>query len=186
MIDLSQHTSLQSNLFVRLEVPDSDVLTFSDHHKTVTINNEQYVPLGNLVNVSSTTDELRAAPSEVTVTISMINNTAVAEVANLALKGSLCSIYRGFFDANTGVLLPITGNPAGKFNGVVSNFELLDELEMGASTGSYTMLLVITSVFDILNNKYNSRRTNPADFENKLMDRVPALAKSNFNFGAPQ
>jgi len=36
-----------------------------------------------------------------------------------------------------------------------------------------------------LNNKISGRRTNASDFTAGDMDRVSALAKSNFNFGAP-
>lgn len=184
-IQLSQ-TSVQTNLFVRLDIPGYEVLRFSDHHRIIDIDGESYNGLGQLMSLTDTVDQLRATASEVSLTISGIGSEHVPEIATLAIKGSKCTIFRGFFDAETGVLLPIDGNPAGKFSGVVSNFELLDDLEMGADTSTFTLLLTVTSIIEILRNKINSRRTSPADFPNGLMDRVPALAKTNFNFGAPQ
>ena len=49
---------------------------------------------------------------------------------------------------------------------------------------------VDSSVVELLNNKVSGRQTNPRDQKlyyptDLSMDRVPALAKSNFNFGAP-
>jgi hypothetical protein len=95
-------------------------------------------------------------------------------------------IYRAFFDSTTAVLLSIAGNPVGKFYGVVSNFDIGDDLGMGSDTGAVVITLTATSIVEILNNKVAGRRTNSADFPNGDMDRVSALAKSNFNFGAPQ
>jgi hypothetical protein len=96
-------------------------------------------------------------------------------------------VYRAFFNATTGELLAIAGNPAGKFVGVVSNFDIADDLEMGSSTGTITLNLLVTSVVELLNNKTSGRRTNPIDFPSESsMNRVNALAKSNFNFGAPK
>jgi hypothetical protein len=94
-------------------------------------------------------------------------------------------VYRGFFDATTGELLAIGGNPAGKFQGIVSNYDLTDDLDVGSSTGTVTITFTVKSVVEMLENKTTGRRTAPADFSNGDMNRVPALAKSNFNFGAP-
>jgi hypothetical protein len=61
---------------------------------------------------------------------------------------------------------------------------------MGDDVGAVSLTLTCTSVVGLLNNKITGRRTNPTDQElfypgDKSMDRVPSLAKSNFNFGAP-
>jgi hypothetical protein len=103
------------------------------------------------------------------------------------IKGSFVTIYRGFFDAETAQLLNIADNPAGKFQGIVSNFQINDDIGMGDDTGTFTIVFTITSIVELLNNKVNGRRTNPVDFPaQQLMSRVGALAKSNFNFGAPK
>jgi hypothetical protein len=58
---------------------------------------------------------------------------------------------------------------------------------MGSDLGSVTISITVTSVVELLNNKTSGRRTNPSDFPSESsMSRVSALAKSNFNFGAPQ
>lgn len=185
-IDLSAYRSIQTNLFVKLDVPGYQVMTFSNYHKDYTISGTVYQGIGQLLAVTSTTNNLRAAPDDLTITISGIPTGNVSAILNNKIKGSSCKVYRGFFNPTTGELLSIAGNPAGKFQGVVSNFDITDGLDMGSDTGTITLTLTITSVVELLNNKVSGRRTNPRDFSTtKEMDRVPVLAKSNFNFGAP-
>jgi len=189
-LDLSTYSSIQTNLFVKLDIPDYAVLTFSDYHKSLTLDGTNYTGLGQLLAVTNTTHNLRAAPDDISISISGIPSTNITNILNNRVKGSSIKVYRAFFDPTTGVLISIVGNPAGKFQGVVSNFEISDELEMGDDVGTITLTLSCTSVVSLLNNKITGRRTNPTDQElfftgDKSMDRVPSLAKSNFNFGAP-
>jgi hypothetical protein len=186
-INLSSYRDIQTNLFVKMDVPGYQVLTFSDYHKDFTIGATTYQALGELLTVTNTTDELRASPRDITVTISGIPNGNVSEILNNRINGSDVVIHRAFFNSTTGELLSITGNPAGKFHGIASNFEIADELSMGSDLGSVTISITVTSVVELLNNKTSGRRTNPTDFPSESsMSRVSALAKSNFNFGAPQ
>ena len=190
-IDLSSYRSIQTNLFVRIDVPGYQVLTFSDYHKNYTISGTTYTGLGQLLAVTNTTNNLRAAPEEVSISISGIPSGNITAILDNKIKGSNVRIYRGFFNSTTGELLSVAGNPAGKFQGVVNNFDITDDLDMGSDTGTITLTLTVTSVVDLLNNKITGRRTNPTDQDlfysgDKSMDRVPSLAKSNFNFGAPK
>jgi len=185
-IDLSSYRSIQTNLFVKLVIPGYATLTFSDYHKNYTISGTNYTGLGQLLSVGNTDDNLRAAPSELAISISGIPSTNVSDIINNRIKGSECKVYRGFFDVTTGELLSIAGNPAGKFQGVVSNYDIADDLDIGSDTGTVTLTLTVTSVVELLQNKINGRRTNPQDFPNGDMDRVLPLQKSNFNFGAPK
>lgn len=191
MINLSTYTSIQTNLFVRLDIPGYQVLTFSDYHKSYTIAGTEYTGLGQLLSVSQTNSNLRAAPEDITVAISGVPAGRISEFLSHKIKGSSLKISRGFFDVNTGELLSIAGNPAGKFSGIVSNYEITDDLDSGSDTGSVTITISATSVVELLNNKITGRRTNPTDQTalyptDQSMDRVPSLAKSNFNFGAPK
>lgn len=186
-LDLSTYAAIQTNLFVRLDIPDYAVLTFSDYHSDYTISGTNYTGLGQLLSITETTDNLRAAPQEVTVSIAGIPNTNVTDILNNRVKGSELKISRAFFNPTTAALISITGNPAQKFRGIVSNYDITDDLDIGGSTGTVSLTLAVTSVVEMLNNKVSGRRTNPIDFPSEdSMSRVAALAKSNFNFGAPQ
>jgi len=185
-VDLSAYRSIQTNLFVKLVIPGYATLTFSDYHRSYTIDGTNYTGLGQLLSVGNTEDSLRAAPSDITISISGIPSQNVTDVLNNKIKGSECKIYRAFFDPTTASLLPVLGNPAGKFQGVVSNYDITDDLDMGDDTGTVTLTLTVTSVVELLQNKVTGRRTNPQDFPDGEMARVLPLQKSNFNFGAPQ
>ena len=184
-IDLSSYRSIQTNLFVKMVVPGYQTLTFSDYHKNYTFGGVEYQGLGELLAITDTTDELRASAKDISISISGIPAGNVAEILDNKIKGSSIVVSRGFFNTATGVLLDIEGNPAGKFHGVISNFEISDDLQMGGDTGAITIMLTATSVVELLNNKKTGRRTNPADFPAGDMARVSTLAKSNFQFGAP-
>ena len=188
-IDLSSYRSIQTNLFVRLDIPGYQVLTFSDYHRSLTLNGTNYTGLGQLLSVTRSSSNLRAAPEDVSVGISGIPSANISAILDNKIKGSSIKIYRAFFDPVTGVLLNITGNPAGKFQGVVSNFDITDDLDTGSDIGTITLTLSCTSVVELLNNKITGRRTNPTDQKNLYptdtsMDRVGILATTNFNFGA--
>ena len=189
-IDLSSYRSIQSNMFVKLDIPNYAVLAFSDYYKEYTISGTNYQALGQLVAITNTTSSLRAAPEELTITISGIPSGRISEILNNKVKGSRVDIFRAFFDPTTGELLNIVGNPAGKFKGIISNFSINDDLGEGSDNGTITVVLSATSVVEMLNNKITGRRTNPLDHQqfypnDESMDRVAGLAKSNFNFGAP-
>jgi hypothetical protein len=190
-VDLAPYVSVGTALFVRIDIPDFQVLRFSNYYRPYTINGEVYSALGSLMTVSDTTSELKLSDTELTVTISGIPSTNIDSVLNYKIKGSDIQVYRGLFNANTGADLPVSPNPLGKFKGLVNNFSLNEEYDVEQNTSSVTILLTCTSVVGLLRGKLAGRRTNPVDqkefFPQDLaMDRVPNLADSNFNFGAPR
>jgi hypothetical protein len=200
-INLSSYTAIETGLFVRIDVayykstagasPTSEILRFSDYKASVTINGETYLGLGGLVGISGTTSELRSSPSGLTITISGIPNTSIAEIVNSRLKGSPIEVYRVVFNPTTGAQLAIDGNPAGRFFGIVTNYTLDETFDIDARSSSNTIAIECASTAEFLNNKVTGRKTNPKSMKSfyltdVAMDRVPNLVGANFNFGAPQ
>lgn len=190
-LDLSPYASIQTNLFVDIDIYEYERVTFSDYHRAITLNSVNYEGLGQLLSVTNVSSSLRAAPQELTISISGIPQENITDFISRKIRGSRVNVLRAFFDVTTGELLNISENPAGMFRGVVSNFEVSDDLEMGDNTGTVTVTFTCTSIVELLNNKVTGRRTNPIDQKeydpnDKSMDRVPRLAKSNYNFGAPR
>jgi hypothetical protein len=188
-IDLSQYKSIQANLFCRLDIPNYQVLTFSDYHIAYTLGDTTYQGLGSLLGITNTTNSLRAITEELTLTISGIPISNINDIVSTKVKGSKLDVYRAFFDPVTGIILPISGNPAGKFHGIISNFSIVDDIQEGSQSGTLSIVLVATSVVAQLNNKISGRRTNSIDElalypTDHCFDRVPKLAKANLNFGA--
>lgn len=200
-MDLSAYPTLQSNLFIRIQIDEyrttssgsytSQVLRFSDLNVSKTINSETYLGAGNLMSISSTNSDISASGSELTITLSGIPNTSIAEIINSKIKGSSVIVYRGLFDSTTGNLLSIAGNPLGRFNGFVNNYSLNEEYDNNTRTSSNTLVLTCSSSVSILSNKVAGRRTNPRSqksfYASDLsMDRVPNLVNAYFDFGAPK
>lgn len=189
-LDLTSYNQIQSNLFVKIVIPSYQTVTFSDYHKDFDIDSVTYTGIGELLSVTNTTSSLRATSEELSIGISGIPTGNVSDFVDQKVKGSQCDVYRGFFDATTGQLLSISGNPSKKFSGVINNYTVDDQLGESGE-GSKIITITCTSIIEQLNNKVTGRRTNPVDQKelyptDESMDRVPALAKSNFNFGAPQ
>lgn len=189
---LSDYNSVESALFVKIDIPDYGPLLFSDFSRNYTINGEVYLGLGQLVAITDSQSELRASGNELTITMVGIQDVDIPAIIGSQIKGSKVEVRRAFFNASTGELLPLTaGNPIGRFFGIVNNYSLEEDFQMGAQTTANTINIICTSIVEILNNKYSGRRTNPIDQRalyptDQSMDRVPALANSNFNFGSPK
>ena len=197
-IDLRSYKALQSNLFVRIEIDQyrtttsgsytSQVLRFSDKVGSVTIAGETYTGLGNLMSVTNSASEIRVSEQEVTIGITGIPNSSIAEIVNSKIKGSKVTIYRGLYEISTGSLITGIENPMGKYRGYVNNYTLSENWDSSSRTSSNTILLSCNSSIDVLSNKIAGRRTNPESqkryYSSDLsMDRVPTLATQYFDFG---
>lgn len=185
--DLSAYPSIWTCFFVRIDVPVLGVLRFSNYNIPYTVNGESYAALGSLMSVGDSTSELRLSETEVTVTLSGIPTANIDSVLDYKMKGSDIQIYRGLFNPNTGAAIT---TPIGKFKGLVNNFALQEDWQEGGKDSTVTILLTCTSIVSVMQTKLAGRYTNPTDhqrfFPNDLaMNRVPNLAGSNFNFGAP-
>ena len=191
-LDLSSYASIYTALFVKITTGHTSLgdLTFSNYYRALTINGDSYTGLGSLMSVGDTTSELKLSASEINVGISGINTTNMTDVLTYNLKGAPIIIYRGIFNATTGVLLSITGNPAIKFKGIINNFGFSEDFEEGSKDSTVTINFACTSEIGIIQNRVSGRRTNPEDQRDwyptdASMDRVPNLVDANFNFGAP-
>jgi hypothetical protein len=198
--NLASYTAVQSNLFVRIQVDEYRttssgsytpvVLKFSDSLTTRTINEEEYLPLGSLMSVSSSSSELRVSGGSLNISISGIPNSSISEIVNSKIKGCPVRIYRLFSNPTTGEIIDTPGNPSGRYRGFINNFSLTEELDNETRTATNTITLVCASSVDVLQNKISGRKTNPSSqkkfFPSDLsMDRVPNLENATFNFGAP-
>jgi hypothetical protein len=197
MPDLTSYTSVRTGLFVRLQIDQyrtassgsysSEVLKFSDYTSTVTISGEEYVPLGELLNITSSSSELRPSENPVTITISGIPTNNINEIVNSKIKGCPIRIYRGYFTiAGTQI-----GTFGGRFIGSVNNYSIQEEWDVATRTSTHMIMLECSSSVGLLGQKISGRKTNPQSQNrfypsDRSMDRVPTLKGTKFNFGAPQ
>lgn len=190
-INLSGYSNVQAGLFVTIDVDGTNIFRFSDYNTTITISGHSYTGLGQFVSITTSTSELKSSPGSVTITMSGIPSTSISQFTALGMKGAKVIVQRVFFDATTESILSITGNPVGRFFGIVNNYSLNEEYDIDARVSSSTIQFECSSVVDLLENKIAGRKTNPASYKNFYptdvsMDRVPALVGANFDFGVPK
>ena len=197
MIDLSSFSSLATALFVKIDVPDytPGPLLFSNFDRPYTIDGDTYDSLGSLMSATTSANELRAVPGEITVTVSGIPNSRLQEIVSTRIKGSEVTILRGFFNAQTGANLPIPGNAGSnivtRFLGRVMSIAIQEDWDAAGRSSTITAQFMCASEVALLANKVSGRKTNPVDWQalnptDTSMSDVPQLANSNFNWGAPQ
>ncbi len=200
-IDLSGYTDIETCLMVKLEIENYRasigdtatpvVATFTDYYRTLVYDGDEYEPVGQLLQVSSSRSELKVSNESLTVTLSGVPNTNLQEILASDIKGSKISIWRALLDTSTGDILAVTGNPAGRFFGYVNNYNISEEYEILELEGTHTIQLDCSSLKSLYSTYVAGRRTNPVDeklfFPNDTsFDRVPSLIGSNYNFGAPK
>lgn len=189
MINLSSYGAIESAMFFKWTVPNVGTEYISDYHTDVTIDSNVYTNIGTLMGMTGIQSELKASKSQLTIDLSGVPVNAVSDILTNEIKGSEVQLYRGFFNPTTHVLLDLTpsDNPVSKFKGIVTNFAVSDDVDASNGIATTTITLTCNSMVEVLQKKVSGRRTNSTDFSSEQsMDRVRALANSNFNFGAPQ
>lgn len=189
--NLSSYNAIQTALFVKLDIDGTSSIRFSDYNQNFTISGELYQGLGQFVGITTSTSELKNSSGSITITISGIPDFNITGIMALGMKGSRVSIYRVFFNASSGTVLNIAGNPAGRFFGVVDNYTVDEEYNNDDRTSKSTIAFTCKSVVELLDNKISGRKTNPTswrkfDVQDPSMDRVPNLVGANFDFGVPK
>lgn len=189
-LDLRPYSTIMTGLFVEVTT-STGYIRFSDYNTDLTIGGELYQGLGRFVAITTTTSELQSSSGEITITMTGIPDSNLANVFNGDIRGSLVKVYRCFFDPTTGQPLNIPDNPIGRFIGIINNFSLNEEYDIDTRLSSNTILMICSSLVQVLENKVNGRKTNPSSFrfyfpDDASMDRVPSLVNANFDFGIPK
>jgi hypothetical protein len=189
-LDLSSYRAVQTANFVKLVIPDYATILVSDAQTTQTIAGDVYSNIGKLLYISDSRSEIRALEQAITVSISGIPAGSVAEILDNNPKGSAITIRQAFYNATTGALLSIAGNPLIKFRGLVSNYSMSEEWDNASRTASFSIALECTSLITNILDKVSGRRTNDADQQSLYpgdisMSRVSTITNAQFQFGKP-
>lgn len=195
MIDLHSFYSIRTALFVKILVPGSDALLFSNFDRPYSFGGDTYDDLGTLMTCTTTANELRPAAGTITIGISGIPNSRLQEIVNTRIKGSEVLVSRAFFNPATGAELSIPGNSGSnivpRYRGRVMSIGISEDWDAQSASSSIVAQFQCACVVALFDNKVTGRRTNPTDQQalfpgDTSMSDVPSLANSNFNWGAPQ
>lgn len=183
-IDLASYPSIHTAVFVKIQVDEYGNLLISDHFKDYTIGADTYNGLGNLLSITDPAVELSPTNKKISLSLSGIPQGNKELVLDYNIKGSPVTVTRAFFDSESGELIPVPGNPAVRFKGIVTNWAISEEMNPQAQRASNTISFQIASNLGLYRDKETGRRTNPDDFSvDRSFERIPQLSGSNFNFG---
>jgi hypothetical protein len=169
-LDLTAYSAIKQAAFVRMVIPNYGILRFSSHDVPFDITETDnisytYSPLGILLGITEFNNELSPSSSDVTISMSAIDQAFVANMMDYKLKGSVVTIRRAFFNSTTGVALNIAGNPSVRFKGVIANYSFNDEFNQFSNESTTTVSVSCSSIVKVLEQKQVGQRTN--DYERK-------------------
>ena len=190
-MDLSNQNSIGSALLIRIAVPGEPVTYFSTYYRDLTVGGTTYTGLGNLMSITPTQNDLRISEQTLTIAITGLVSSNQALVRDTPVRGSPITIKRYVFNPTTGQGLAIADNPTGRFFGIVTNWSMEFTADADNRNAQIVITLDCASTVSVLANKFAGRRTNPDDMRalypnDASFDRVPNLARSNFDFGVPK
>ena len=186
-LDLHNYQSIEVALFCKIVLPaPAEPILMSDYYQPIFIAGDNYTALGQFLSITDTSSDLKMTNSELTIVMSGIPNSTLSDFMTLGVKGSPITVIRAVFDPHTHNLLPVAGNPAGKFKGIINTIAINEELNGKNQTSSIS--LICKSQVGMVASRVSGRQTNPAS-ENSFypndrsMDRVPSLPNAKINFG---
>jgi hypothetical protein len=175
---------------------DATTYYISNCYKEIVHNGNTYQALAGFLTVGEIQNNISNANDELQIGLSAIPPTYIAAVLGQPIKGGEVNIYRVFFDYNTQEV--ITGEVYKRFAGVISNYNVQEDIEtLNQDVGvTHTITITASSVMGVLENKVSGRRTNRQDYQivyaeignsatDPSMDRVDALFNQSFDFGKP-
>jgi hypothetical protein len=182
---------------VLIDLTLNDVTYYiSNCYKQITYNGHDYLALAGFLTVSDIQNNITNANDELQVNLSAIPSWIIPATLAQPIKGGVVNIYRAFFNYDTQQV--ITGEIYRRFNGIISNFNVQEDVQ---STGqdldvTHTITIIASSIMGVLENKVTGRRTNRKDFQivwpelgnsstDPSMNRVEALFNNSFDFGKP-
>jgi uncharacterized membrane protein YgcG len=188
-----QTNAIEHGVLIDLTL-DNNTYFISNCYKTITWDGNEYVALAGFLNISDIQNNISNANNEIQLSLSAIPSTYIAETLGQPIKGGEVNIYRAFFDYTTKQI--ITGEVYRRFTGIISNFSVQEDLDVGGTTPevTHTITIIASSIMGVLENKISGRRTNKQDFGiewpeiandplDPSMDRVDTLFNSSFDFG---
>jgi len=144
---------------------DDETYYISNCYKSIDHNGNTYQALAGFLTVGEIQNNISNANDELQIGLSAIPSTYIAEVLGQPIKGGEVNIYRVFFDYNTQEV--ITGEVYKRFAGVISNYNVQEDIEtLNQDVGvTHTITITASSVMGVLENKVSGRRTNQQDYQ---------------------
>ena len=180
--------SINHCVAITIDLGPGNVFYISDAYKPITVNGNVHTELGALLNISSSKEDLRAATSDIQISLSGIpgDQDYITPMLNRPIKGGIVTISRVFFDPETQEEL--VNQVYQRFSGVITNYAISEDSDYGEGKLTRQAQISCSSTLSVLENKITGQRTNSADREKFFpsdvsFDRVKELQNTEFDFG---
>lgn len=181
--------SINYGEFIKLTTA-SDTYTFCNAASPITVDGITFTNLGSLLSIGDIRRETKATSGDLTISLTGVDGANVAVILDSDIKGSLVEVWRGFFDSNNQIITTPSLQFFKRYQGYVNNFSVTENWDEQMRTRIATCSISCSSFRMILQNRISGLKTNPSVWRNfygndSSMDRVPVIASTFFDFGAP-
>lgn len=181
--------SINYGEFVKLTTA-TNTYTFCNAASPITVSGTTYSNLGSLLSIGEIKRETKATSGDLSISLSGVDGANVAVILGADIKGSKVEVWRGFFDGNNQIITTPTLQFFKRYQGFINNFSVTEDWNEQARTRVATCSISCSSFRTILQNRISGLKTNPSVWQNfypndTSMNRVPVIASTYFDFGAP-
>lgn len=181
--------SINYGEFVKLTTALS-TYTFCNAASPITVDGTTYSNLGSLLSIGDIKRETKATSGDLTISLTGVDGANVSVILGADIKGSKVEVWRGFFDSNNQIITTPTLQFFKRYQGYVGNFSVTEDWNEQMRSRVATCSISCSSFRTILQNRISGLKTNPSVWKNfypndTSMDRVPVIASTYFDFGAP-
>lgn len=175
--------------FVKLTLPTA-VYTYCNAASAITVDGMTFDNLGSLLQLGDIQRDIKATSDDLTLSLTGIDAQNVGIILSADIKGSIVEVWRGFMDANNQIITTPTQQFFKRYQGIVASVSITENWNTQLRQRIATCSISCSSMRQILMNRVAGVKTNPSSWNfiypnDTSMNRVPVIASTYFDFGAP-
>lgn len=175
--------------FVKLTLPTA-VYTFCNAASPITVNGMTFDNFGSLLQLGDIQRDIKATSDDLTLSLTGIDSQNVGIILSADVKGSIVEVWRGFLDADNQIITTPTQQFFKRYQGIIASVSITETFNTQLRQRIATCTIACSSMRQILMNRIAGVKTNPSSWKfiypnDTSMDRVPVIASTYFDFGAP-
>ena len=171
-----QSQAITHGLLIDLDI-EATTYYFTTGVNSVTYPNSGgnvYQPLGGFLAISDIQNNLQNSADELTISLSGIPQNYIGAIVGTKIKGGTIAIYRYFLNNSRQV---VDNRVFARFKGIITNYSVSEDIQNTDTTVdiNYTISLVCSSLFGVLENRQSGRRTNQIDYQVRYQNTVAGV-----------
>ncbi len=188
MTALSSASIVQAE-FIKLTTA-TDSYYFCNAAAPITVNGMTFTNFGSLLSIAQIDRNIKATSTDLAIQLAGVDGSNIALILGANIKGSNIDIWRGFLNSQNQIITTPTQQFFKRYTGIVSNASITENFDDQLRIRIATVGLTCASFRTILENRIQGIKTTPKAwnfiYPNDIsMNRVPIIAATYFDFGAP-